>query len=181
MNRCRDSGLTLVEVLVSLSLFALIGTAGFAIIESILGVRERTEGRLARLGEIQRAMHLLRLDFEQASGERLIFDGSAVGLTRLTDDTGPVVIEYSFVAGVLQRQVSASPHETVQDVLPGTESVHWRFYRAGAGWLEAWPPPDRDAPGLPDAVAVEVGLEARNGQPGGKIRRVVRMSGGALR
>ena len=53
-------------MLVALVLFALIGGAGLAVLD-----QARTDGRLERLADVQRAMHLLTLDFMQATGGSL--------------------------------------------------------------------------------------------------------------
>ena len=57
-----DAGFTLVEMLVALALFAAIGLAGFTVLDTVVRVRGGTEGRLERLGEIDRALALLTLD-----------------------------------------------------------------------------------------------------------------------
>ena len=78
-GRDREAGVTLTEVLVALVLFALIGGAGLAVLDQVLRVQARTDGRLERLAEVQRAMHLLTLDFMQATGGSL---GSATAPSR---------------------------------------------------------------------------------------------------
>jgi len=177
-----DSGLTLVEVLVSLSLFALIGIAGFAIIDSVLTVRDRTEGRLERLGDVERALHLLRLDFEQAGSGALVFDGVAVSFSREDADRGDAVeIAYHADDGTLIRRVrpALSP-PTFQRLLSGVEDARWRFYSKGAGWRDDWPVPGNGPAPLPDAVEIDLALDATSAMPGGRLRRVVRLPRGAI-
>lgn len=177
-----DAGLTLVEVLVSLSLFALIGIAGFAIIESVLGVRERTDGRLERLGEVQRAFHLMRLDFEQAGEGPVTFDGTTVSFTRReTGQREPVEIAYGAADGTLTRRVRLplAPPVT-QHLLSGIGAARWRFYRAGGGWLSDWPPPGTTPGLLPDAVEIVLELDGETVWPGGSLRRVVRVPRAAM-
>lgn len=180
-TRQGDSGLTLVEVLVSLSLFALIGIAGFAIIESVLTVRDRTEGRLDRMGDVERALHLLRLDFEQAGGEGLVFDGVAVSFSRKdTERRSSVEIAYRADDGLLTRQVRpALSRPTVQRLLSGVENAQWRFYRAGTGWQDDWPLSGNGRPALPDAIEIDLALDSASSPPGGRLRRVVRLPDGA--
>ena len=182
-TRHGESGLTLLEVLVSLSLFALIGVAGFAIVESVLGVRDRTDGRLERLGDIQRAMHLMRLDFEQAGDGPLRFDGVEVFFRRHEAGSGEALdIAYRAESGALTRRVRLplSPAAD-QRLLDGVASARWRFYRAGNGWLEEWPPPEVRPPPLPDAVEIVMEIGGGPSLPGGRLRRVVRMPRGAKR
>jgi len=181
-TRQGDSGLTLVEVLVSLSLFALIGIAGFAIIDSVLTVRDRTQGRLERLGDVERALHLLRLDFEQAGSGAVVFDGVAVSFGRDDTERGDAMeIAYRADDGTLIRRVhpALSP-PTFQRLLSGVEGARWRFYSKETGWRDDWPSPDNGTPALPDAVEIDLALDGTPALPGGRLRRVVRLPRGAM-
>jgi len=58
--RDQEAGVTLIEMLVALSLFALVGIASFTTLDTILRVRERTDGRLEHLAQLDRAFADLR-------------------------------------------------------------------------------------------------------------------------
>ena len=49
-GRQTDAGATLIEILVALAIFALIGTAGFSVLDQIVKVQDHTEARLADRG-----------------------------------------------------------------------------------------------------------------------------------
>ena len=174
-RRAPDSGLTLVEVLVAMALFSAIGIAGFSIVNAVLGVQARTEGRLDRLGDIQRALHLVRLDFEQAEGE-FRFDGEGVSLRRSMAD-GNMDVTYFAGGDALNRHVAYSlDPDTTQRLLSGVSALQWRFYDPAGRWLDDWPPSDtRDGTGMPKAVALEFDLAPETGPPTGRIRRVLRL------
>lgn len=171
-----DSGITLIEVMVSLALFSLIGMAGFGVVDSVLRAQRHTDGRLERLGQMQRAMHLLTLDFEQVADRILDYDGDSVRFRRLTA-TGPVDMVYRAGDGTLQRVVDG---RRAQTVLAGVSEVRWRFLDAQGGWLDIWPSAGTgggpDVPTLPGAVAVEMVLEGDG--LSGALRRVVRLPRG---
>jgi general secretion pathway protein J len=63
-------GFTLVEVLIALALFALIGAAGAMVLARTLDTREVVRTESERLGELQRLRALLRADLAQAAPRR---------------------------------------------------------------------------------------------------------------
>lgn len=159
-----DAGFTLVELIVSLALFALISVAGVALLDSVLGVGGRTEARLDRLRDIQRAMLVVSGDLEQVAVGDIIGGGAALSLTRAAPGVGgpPLTVRYGLDRGTLVRDAGAGG----QALLGGVEAVRWRFL--GDGWAERWPPADDRR--WPRAIELEVTLA---GQPAGTLRRVV--------
>ncbi len=68
-----QGGFTLLELMISLGLFALIAVAGLALVDSVIGVDGRTEARLDRVADLQRAMVVVSSDLDQiAPGLSLI-------------------------------------------------------------------------------------------------------------
>lgn len=58
-------GFTLIEMLVALAVFAIIGLMSNQILKQIIDIGELTEDRGARLVETQRAMEIIRRDIQQ--------------------------------------------------------------------------------------------------------------------
>jgi general secretion pathway protein J len=162
----REAGVTLVEVLVALVLFALIGGAGLAVLDQVLRVQVRTEGRLERLAEVQRALHLLTVDFMQASGGSLGFADGAVAFRR---SDGPAV-RYGFDGTALTRSVAAGAGRARQVVLSGVGAASWQFYAPEAGWIDRWPPDPTRPAANPAAVSLTVSLAGPG--PSGDLRRI---------
>jgi len=169
--RGAEAGFTLIEVLVALVLFALIGAAGLAVLDQVLRVQRQTEGRLERLAGIQRAMHLVGTDFMQASGGSLSFADGAVALRR-PGETGALALRYDLDGTTLRRSLSGplSQSPAQQALLAGVSGLGWRFYAPQVGWVADWPPDEDEPPANPAAVALELTLEG----PGlaGELRRV---------
>lgn len=163
-----DAGFTLVEVVVAVGLFGLIAMAGFTLLDSELGVQARTDGRLERLGDMQRAMYVLSADFEQMSSEP-VTAGSAVSFRRLAAESpgGEVEVRYSLDGAVLVRTVAGRP----QRLIDGVAAARWSFYAEPTGWTAQWPQ-DPAAP-RPSAAALDVTLAPGPETAGGTLRRVV--------
>ena len=168
-GRDREAGVTLTEVLVALVLFALIGGAGLAVLDQVLRVQARTDGRLERLAEVQRGMHLLTLDFMQATGGSLGSSDGAVGFRRSAGSSG-MAVRYGLDGADLTRSVSGSSGEARQVVLSGVDAARWQFYTPEAGWTDSWPPD----PAQPAANPAAVSLRVRLAGPGlsGELRRI---------
>jgi len=65
--RARSQGFTLVEILVALGIFAVLGLASSQLMTRIIEVRDTVSARGARLAELQRAMDVLQRDVLQAT------------------------------------------------------------------------------------------------------------------
>jgi len=167
------AGTTLVEIMVALAIFGLIGAAGFALLDQTLRTRTQTDGRLERLAALQRTLHVVTLDLSQAGGQPVAFGDNALQIGRPQD--GPASraedggIRYALRDGTLRRRVTGAEGERDQPLMDAVQSVAWRFLPAGStDWQNDWPP-EGTAPGNP--VAVELTLVLL---PGGEtLRRVV--------
>jgi general secretion pathway protein J len=172
--RTPNAGVTLVEALVALVIFALIGAAGLAVLDQILRVQTATEGRLQHLAAVQRTMHLVTQDFMQANGGSLRFTDGAVAFRRDAAGGG-LVVRYGIEEATLVRRVAGGfgGPATRQELLDGVDAVAWRFYRPDLGWIDTWPPGPLGPRRNPSAVALDVTLAE------GHLRRVALLPGEA--
>ena len=175
------SGFSLVEVLVALLLFALIGSAGFAILDQILRTQRLTEGRLEEIAALQRSMHVIRLDFEHASNTSLMLNNDTTPPTlqlrrsSASSNASEALIIYRLDNGILNRVVNSGGDQTTpQPLLEAVSNIQWRFFSNNTGWTPEWPSQDNSLPmqqetSNPAAVELTVTLEPGNET----LRRVV--------
>ncbi|WP_147114747.1 prepilin-type N-terminal cleavage/methylation domain-containing protein [Tateyamaria sp. syn59] len=144
-GRRHNAGVTLVEMLVALTISALIGVAGFALLEGVTRAEASVSGRLARLEAQDRAFRLLTLDLAnathmrlnevldvQVAGHLITWQASGTGIVRvLTDANGQVVRQ-----GILNDPAILSNHAPGVISLKLPESDVWRLVPFAALPLE---------------------------------------------
>ncbi|MDO6413603.1 prepilin-type N-terminal cleavage/methylation domain-containing protein [Sphingomonas sp. BIUV-7] len=159
-----EGGFSLVEMIVALALFALISLAAFALVETVLSVQQKTDKRLDRIAQLDRALYLVSADFGAISDGPFLM-GTSVGLRRNASG-GQALVGYAMLGDTLMRSRGLEPRALIS----GVESAVWRFHRPD-GW-QAVPTRPREA-GRPDAVELSLRLAPRDGTPGGSVRRVI--------
>lgn len=151
-----------------MGLFALIAVAGMGLLDSVLNVQGRTEARLARLADLQRAMFVIQNDLDQVTRGDIAGGGGNIAFARVAAGLGgpALPVRYDLAGGALVR---SAPQP--QLVLTGVSGAVWRF-RDGDRWVDRWPPDADRRAEWPRAVAVEMAVTGANG-PQGRLRRVI--------
>ena len=134
--RDRAAGLTLVEMLVALVLFALVGLASFTTLDAIIRTRERTEGRLELIARYDRALLLFGRDALQADPAGLTLAAEALTLTR-TDGT---TLTWTLAEGRLDRQIRRPTASLDQALLENVAGLQFRGLDDQGSWVDSWPP-----------------------------------------
>lgn len=166
-SRRRNAGFTLLELLVSLAIFALLATMAYTALNSVLNARKEVEKRTARLAELQTAFMVMERDIEEAvnrpirdefGDEQAALTGGGTGTTVLTlTRTGwrnPLGLARSDLQRVsygfnnqqllretwntLDRGPGNEPYSEV--LINGVSAVDMRFLDRGRQWLSYWPP-----------------------------------------
>ena len=155
--RVADAGITLVEMLVALALFSLVGLAGFTMLDAVLNVQDRTDGRLERLAGIDRTLMVFSRDFSQA-------DPLSVTLTpeALEAVAGDTRRGYRIDVGTVIRKtenIEDGEPALQQALLENVSGLSFRILSTGQQWFEEWPV--EDIP--PQARAVEMTLTLEGG------------------
>jgi general secretion pathway protein J len=150
MTRDSQSGITLVEILVALVIFALVGLASFTTLDTILRAQNQTDGRLDRLAEIDRSLTLFGRDLTQATAGTIGISGDQLTL----DSAGNVALRYLHDEKSLVRE-SGDPNaedRLNQILLSDIDNVSFRIFATDQAWHDVWPVAAQDL----DAIAVEL-------------------------
>lgn len=175
----RQRGLTLIELMVALAIFAVLGVLSYRALAEVSTSRTRLEEGFERWRSIGRAMQRIDTDLlqlvapatssspttsAQASPPLLLTraasGGAELQLLRLDEARGVRRVGYRLVDGRLDwlrwsgREAFGEP--TVEPLLGNVRNVRWRFL-TGGNRVDAWPPGDRRGT-LPDAVILELEL-----------------------
>jgi general secretion pathway protein J len=183
------AGFTLLELLVALSIFALISAMAYGGLQSVMTQQQQTGARSERLADLQKAYRIMQRDLEQIVSRQI--------RNEFGDRIGPVVggsgfdgVEFSraghpnpagFLRSEIQRVAYVPDQDTLlrrtwrvldraQDTEPDEQVLvesmsrfSMRFLDEANEWQERWPPASDQGgllSGLPIAVEVQLELDA---------------------
>lgn len=192
----------MLELLIAIAIFALLGMATYRMLEAVLSADAVTREHERQLRELTRALSAFERDVRQLVARPVrdglgdfqpalhgsAADASALELSRLgwSNPLGQPRAELQRVRWqlsgerwqrlywrVLDRAQDSEPQ--VQQALDGVESVSLRFLDRDGQWLTDWPPPGASAEAALVALprALELRLQHRRY---GELRRLLRLT-----
>jgi general secretion pathway protein J len=200
----RQRGFTLLEILVSMVILAVMGLMAYRAVSEARVAVGNAEGHLERLRQVQRAVQLITADFRTLTRRPVRESiGDGYRATLLRDPNSVSLVELSRAGwpngvgtprGTVQRVVYRleegkllREHWTVMDatlatppvrreLLDQVERIEIRYLSSGREWIAEWPPFNNtaDLGFYMRPLAVEVTLVLADY---GEIRRLVEVSG----
>jgi general secretion pathway protein J len=167
---CREHGFTLLELLVAMAIFAILGTLALSGYTELQRQSEYAEQRLERVREVQRAVQTIAQDFGQLEPRPIREPlGEALIPAVLAVDSVEYLVQFtragwSNTAGlprptlqrvgyrldgeglwrdhwpVLDRTLAQEPVRV--RLLTNVRTVRLRFMNASREWVDRWPPGD---------------------------------------
>ena len=166
-RRSAEHGFTLVELLVSLFIFALLSAAGVALLSFSVRAQETAEVQLGRIADLRRTGALLSGDLAQAAARpwrdengdgRPAFTGASGeedgrllafvrrGADNLEERPRPSLqrVEYRLVGDRLERRswtlVDGAPPKADSAMLDGVRRIRLRYRDRSGDWRDSWNP-----------------------------------------
>ncbi|WP_274642647.1 type II secretion system protein GspJ [Pseudomonas serbica] len=174
-----QGGFTLLELVIAIAIFALLGLASWTLFDGVVRVQQGTLSHERELKNLQRAVALIERDLLHIAQQPVLVDPTQLQLVR-SNWRNPLdlprserqVLTYRLDSGVLWRDSRAEGALSVQHqkLLDNVRDVRWRLYDRQVGWLGDWP--SGQAPKAP--LAVEMQLSAGRFEA---IRRVLLLPG----
>jgi len=197
----KTRGFTLIEVIIAMSIFAIVAILSYSGLHSVIMSKTSTEASLERLQELQMTMLTLNSDLQQISN-RDAHDALGGTLQKLSTQSSEYLIEFTrsgwrnpanLQRSSLQRvayQLKDDalvriywPHVDRADdeqrvertLIHNIESLEIRFLNAGKEWKEDWPSAtaltSADPAALPSAIDVRLKMN-----DWGEIKRLIKVS-----
>jgi len=197
----KHSGFTLIEVIIAMSIFAILAVLSYTGLQSVINSKTRTEGSLERLQELQMAMHTLSTDMLQLSN-RQAHDALGGTLLPLSTQDSDLLIDFTrsgwsnpakLARSTLQRVAYYMDEENLirvywphidraddesrieRTLISNVEALELRFMDDKKQWQTDWPAADALASAQPVAlpIAVEITLKMHDW---GEIKRLIRVA-----
>ena len=73
----KQSGFTLIEIIVALSIFALLGAGSYQVVNGLSGVQQALEGKAKKIRQLDRVMRTIERDFQQVAA-RSVQDNNGI-------------------------------------------------------------------------------------------------------
>lgn len=202
MTRRRNSGFTLIEILVAVVVLAVLAVAAYGGLDAIINIRRHTHAEEDQFQALQLAVSTLTRDLEQAAPRPIRYSSGdwAQAMDGGNNDVPPLsftragnpnpLLEprsslqrvayevdhgklYRLYYPVLDRSQEIQPKR--QKLLAGVTTLSLRFLDESGQWQNHWPPINEIAGkyNRRDPVAVEVTLDTKRW---GTIKRLIEVA-----
>lgn len=170
--RAGDAGITLIEMLVALVIFAFVGLASFTMLDTLLKVRAQTEGRLEVVAQIDRALAIFGHDFAQANPAGVTLANGELSLLAGSDQRHSYLIDDNTLLRIV-APTFGEDNTLSQLLVPDVQELRFAVLDGSNIWQETWPIEG----GAPTPRAIRMTLAFDQGRD---VSRMVELTGSVL-
>jgi general secretion pathway protein J len=141
-------GFTLLELVIALAIFALLGLASWTLFDGVVRVQQGTQSHERELRSLQRAVALIERDLLHITEQPIVLAPAQLQWQR-GNWRNPLdqprserqALTYRLVGGALWRESRGEGALDVQrqKLLDDVRQLSWRLFDAQAGWRSDWP------------------------------------------
>lgn len=169
----RPHGLTLIELLVALAVFAVLGTLSYRGVAQLAASRAMLGNELERWRAVERTLNIVEADLLQIAAPSAVPGDKPALASKLSGNGGELQFLSLSGAGVARRVgfrhrdgrlewlrwPARDLHEAaaVDTLLDAVDDVRWRFVGA-AGWSDRWPASATGGNALPAGIELQLDL-----------------------
>ena len=174
-----QSGFTLLELVIAMAIFALLGLASWSLFDGVVRVQQGATAHEREFRRLQRAVAVIERDLVHVTELPVVLAQSSLQLQR-SHWRNPLdqprserqTLTYRLDNGTLWRESQGEGEQLMQrqKLLDDVRDLSWRLFDRGSGWHTDWPTgPDAKAP-----IAVELQVSVGRFET---IRRVLLLPG----
>lgn len=175
----KQTGFTLLELVIAMAIFALLGLASWKLFDGVLRVQQGTAAHERELRTLQRAMAVIERDVLHVTEQPVLLKQNVLQLQRSNwrnpldqPRSGRQMLAYRLDKGVLWRESQAEGAQSVQRqrLLDDVRQLRWRVFDSQSGWSSDW----ASGPGGNTSMALELQVSVGRFEA---IRRVLLLPG----
>ncbi|KAB0493855.1 type II secretion system protein GspJ [Pseudomonas vancouverensis] len=144
----KQSGFTLLELVIAMAIFALLGLASWGLFDGVVRVQQGTSAHERELRRLQRVVTMIERDLLHATTAPVQLTADFVQFQR-SHWRNPLdlprserqSVSYRLDNGVLWRESQGEGTQEMrrQRLLEDVHGLSWRLFEPQAGWVDQWP------------------------------------------
>lgn len=144
----KQTGFTLLELVIALAIFALLGLASWRLFDGVVRVQQGTTAHEREFRSLQRAVAVIERDLMHVTEQPIVLRRTLLQLQR-SQWRNPLdqprserqALTYRLDKGALWResQGEGTQIQQRQKLLEDVRALSWRLYDSQYGWLKEWP------------------------------------------